>query len=80
MGGPSGGAPRWALRWGCALVHAGGHDDYVGVAVVAGGGVVVGFGGAGVGVLDVVGGAGEAVELVGCHAVWGGAWFLGCCE
>lgn len=54
-------APRWALRWGCALVHACGHDDDVGVAVVAGGGVVVGFGGAGVGVGDEVGGAGEAV-------------------
>ena len=73
-------APRWALRWGCALVHAGGHDDDVGVAVVAGGGVVVGFCWAGVGVGDVFGGFGEAVELVGCDSVWGGAGFFWCGE
>ena len=73
-------APGWALRWGCALVHAAGHDDYLGVAVVAGGGVVVWFGWAGVGVVDVVGGAGEAVELFGGYAVWGGAWFCWCGE
>ena len=72
-------APRW--RCGCVgLVHAGGHDDYLGGAVAAGGGVVVGLCGAAVGVGDVVGGAGEAVELVGCHAVGGGAWFFWCCK
>ena len=65
---------------GCALVHAARHDDYLAVAVVAGGGVVVGFGGVAVGVGDVVGGAGEAVELFGCHAVGGGAGFFWCGE
>ena len=68
-------------RCGCVgLVHAGGHDDDLARAVAAAGGVVVWFGGAAVGVGDVVGGAGEAVELVGCHAVGGGAGFFWCCE
>ena len=68
-------------RCGCVgLVYAAGHDDYLGVAVVGLCGVVVGFCWAAVGVGDVVGGACEAVELVGCHAVWGGTWFFWCGE